>query len=41
MGGNFMKKAVYTANQIAKWFLAENRLRMDLEDSEYLTNLKL
>lgn len=32
---------MYSALQIAKWFLAENRMRMMEGDSEYLTHLKL
>lgn len=32
---------MYTAMQIAKWFLAENKIRMFEGDSEYLTHLKL
>ncbi|MEG1470802.1 MAG: DUF4065 domain-containing protein [Anaerovoracaceae bacterium] len=31
----------YTASEIAKWFLAYNRNKMLLEDSEYISNLKL
>ena len=33
--------AKYSANQIADWFLAENRSRMQEGDSEYITHLKL
>ena len=32
---------MYSALQIAKWFLAENKIRMIEEDSEYITHLKL
>ena len=34
-------RAMYSALEIAKWFLAENRVRMVTEDSEYITHLKL
>ena len=35
------EKGKYTANDIAKWFLNENRKQMNFEDSEFITNLKL
>lgn len=31
----------YTAQEIAEWFLNKNRIQMNFEDSEYITNLKL
>ena len=31
----------YSAIDIAKWFLNENRSRMNDEDSDYITHLKL
>ena len=34
-------KKYYTANDIANWFLNENRKQLNFEDSEYITNLKL
>jgi len=34
-------KCIYTANDIANWFLNENRIKINFEDSEYITNLKL
>lgn len=34
-------KRNYTANDIANWFLNENRIKINFEDSEYITNLKL
>ena len=34
-------KKNYTANDIANWFLNENRKKINFEDSEYITNLKL
>ena len=30
-----------SANDIANWFLNENRKQLNFEDSEYITNLKL
>lgn len=35
------RKNNYTANDIANWFLNENRKQLNFEDSEYITNLKL
>lgn len=32
---------MYSALDIAKWFLNVNRAQMNFEDSEYITNLKL
>lgn len=32
---------MYKAKDIAKWFLNKNRIQMNFEDSEYITNLKL
>jgi len=32
---------MYTANKIAEWFLAFNRMKMHDEDSDYISNLKL
>lgn len=32
---------MYTAKNIAEWFLNKNRIQMNFEDSEYITNLKL
>lgn len=32
---------MYSALDIAKWFLNINRAQMNFEDSEYITNLKL
>lgn len=31
----------YSAEDIAEWFLNKNRIQMNFEDSEYITNLKL
>lgn len=39
-GGDFMK-GKYNAQNIAEWFLNKNRVQMNFEDSEYITNLKL
>lgn len=38
-GGSKMSR--YTAKDIAKWFLAENRYKMYDADSDYITHLKL
>lgn len=35
------RKSIYTADEIAKWFLAYNRAIMEEGDSEYISNLKL
>lgn len=32
---------MYNAKDIAEWFLNQNRVQMNFEDSEYITNLKL
>lgn len=32
---------MYNAKDIAEWFLNKNRIQMNFEDSEYITNLKL
>lgn len=32
---------MYSAKNIAEWFLNKNRILMNFEDSEYITNLKL
>ena len=32
---------MYKAKDIAEWFLNRNRVQMNFEDSEYITNLKL
>ncbi|MCI8640697.1 MAG: SocA family protein [Clostridia bacterium] len=32
---------MYSAKDIAEWFLNKNRVQMNFEDSEYITNLKL
>lgn len=32
---------MYKAEEIAEWFLNKNRIQMNFEDSEYITNLKL
>ncbi len=32
---------MYSAKDIAEWFLNTNRIQMNFEDSEYITNLKL
>lgn len=32
---------MYKAKDIAEWFLNTNRIQMNFEDSEYITNLKL
>lgn len=32
---------MYKAKDIAEWFLNKNRIQMNFEDSEYITNLKL
>lgn len=32
---------MYKAKEIAEWFLNTNRIQMNFEDSEYITNLKL
>ena len=37
----FKTKARYSAQEIAEWFLNRNRIQMNFEDSEYITNLKL
>ena len=37
----FEKKHKYSVFDIVKWFFNENRKRMNFEDSEYITNLKL
>ena len=34
-------KRFYRAEDIAEWFLNKNRIQMNFEDSEYITNLKL
>lgn len=34
-------KKIYSAKEIAEWFLNKNRIQMNFEDSEYITNLKL
>ena len=34
-------EAKYSALQIAEWFLNYNRMQMNEEDAEYITNLKL
>lgn len=34
-------KGQYSAEDIAEWFLNKNRVQMNFEDSEYITNLKL
>ena len=34
-------KKFYRAEDIAEWFLNKNRIQMNFEDSEYITNLKL
>lgn len=34
-------KKNYRAEDIAEWFLNKNRVQMNFEDSEYITNLKL
>ena len=31
----------YSVEDIAEWFLNQNRIQMNFEDSEYITNLKL
>lgn len=31
----------YSAENISEWFLNKNRVQMNFEDSEYITNLKL
>lgn len=36
-----VKKSRYSAENIAEWFLNKNRIQMNFEDSEYITNLKL
>lgn len=36
-----MEKGKYKADDIAKWFLNENRKQMNFEDAEYITDLKL
>lgn len=33
--------ANHTASEVAKWFLSHNRVAMDEESAEYITNLKL
>lgn len=33
--------AKYSASLIAKWFLAENKIRLLQQDSDFITNLKL
>lgn len=40
-GGNVMKKAKYSANQIAEWFLYYNRMMMQEADADTISNLKL
>lgn len=37
----FNTKKNYRAEDIAEWFLNKNRIQMNFEDSEYITNLKL
>lgn len=34
-------KKIYSAKEIAEWFLNKNRIQMNFEDAEYITNLKL
>ncbi len=34
-------KKYYNVEDIAEWFLNKNRIQMNFEDSEYITNLKL
>ena len=34
-------KEKYNVEDIAEWFLNKNRIQMNFEDSEYITNLKL
>ena len=34
-------KRFYRAEDIAEWFLNKNRIQMNFEDSEYITNLKV
>lgn len=34
-------KKYYNVEDIAEWFLNRNRIQMNFEDSEYITNLKL
>jgi uncharacterized phage-associated protein len=34
-------KKQYNVEDIAEWFLNKNRIQMNFEDSEYITNLKL
>lgn len=34
-------KKQYSAEDIAEWFLNRNRVQMNFEDAEYMTNLKL
>lgn len=36
-----LAKRRYKAKDIAEWFLNKNRVQMNFEDSEYITNLKL
>jgi len=36
-----LAKKEYSAKDIAEWFLNKNRIKMNFEDSEYITNLKL
>lgn len=33
--------AMHTASQVAKWFLAHNRIAEDEEGAEHISNLKL
>ena len=33
--------AMHTASQVAKWFLAHNRIAEDEEGAEHIANLKL
>lgn len=36
-----VEREKYKAEDIAEWFLNKNRIQMNFEDSEYITNLKL
>lgn len=36
-----LARKYYDAEDIAEWFLNKNRVQMNFEDSEYITNLKL
>lgn len=31
---------MYSAKEIAEWFLNKNRIQMNFEDSEFITNIK-